>query len=345
MRPQGSAAELESRRRLAVRLLDGGLDPPEVADVVEATVRSVQRWRSAKDLEAIPQCGRPPKLTSRQTAQVLAWVDGHATDFGFTTDRWTAPRVAQLLRQRLGVAMNPRYLNRWLARHGGITPQVPARQAAERDEALIARWQRVVWPHIKRRAADAGATLGFTDEAGFLPLPLIRTTLAPRGQTPILAHRAHHRDKLSVAAALALSPPGRRGNVGLHCMTFPDAFIDAGAYAEFLRLCLLREVRGPLLLLHDGGPMHRGAALQEVLRMHPRLTIERLPPYAPEFNPVEGVWNFAKDKELVNFTPRDVDELQDAVCDCLRSIRYDQSRLRSFFLATPLSWRGTTLLK
>src|SRR5689334_17627794 len=161
MRPQGSAADLESRRRLAVRLLDGGLDPPEVADAVEATVRSVQRWRSASNLEAVPHCGRPQKLTSRQTAKVLSWVDGHATEFGFTTDRWTAPRVAQLVRERLGIAMNPRYLNRWLGRHGGITPQVPALRAAERNEALIARWQRVAWPRIKRRAADAGATLGF----------------------------------------------------------------------------------------------------------------------------------------------------------------------------------------
>ena len=131
----------------------------------------------------------------------------------------------------------------------------------------------------------------------------------------------------------------------MHCLTFPDAYVDAGAYAEFVRVCLLREVRGPLVLLHDGGQMHRGPALREVLRAHPRLTVQRLPAYAPELNPVEGVWNFAKDKELANFVPHDLDELHDAVCQCLCGVRRDQHRLRSFFLATPLSWRGTTLLK
>jgi len=335
---------LESRRRLAVRLLDGGLDPPEVADLVEATIRSVQRWRVAGDLTAVPQPGRPPKLTSRQSAQVLTWLDRRPTAFGFATERWTAPRVADLVARRLGVAMHPRYLNRWLAHHGGITPQVPRRQAIERDEAVIARWRRSAWPRIKRRAANVGATLGFSDEAGFLPLPLVRTTLAPRGRTPVLAHRAAHREKLSVAAALALSP-GSSGRIGLHCLTFPDAYVDAAGYAAFVHDCLLPTVRGPLVLLHDGGQMHRGPALREVLRTHPRLTVQRLPPYAPELNPVEGVWNFAKDKELANFVPRDLDELHEAVRRCLCDVRRDQHRLRSFFHATPLSWHGTTLLK
>ena len=91
--------------------------------------------------------------------------------------------------------------------------------------------------------------------------------------------------------------------------------------------------------------MHRGPALRAVLRAHPRLTVQRLPAYAPELNPVEGVWNFAKDKELANFVARDLDELHRAVSRCLCGVRRDQHRLRSFLLATPLSWRGTTLLK
>ena len=193
----------------------------------------------------------------------------------------------------------------------------------------------------QKNAAGLGATLGFTDEAGFMLMPLVRTTLAPRGHTPVLTHRASHRDKVSAAAALTLSPV--RGHVGLHCRTYPDMYVDGEMYAWFLRECLLREVRGPIVLVHDNGRMHGGPAVDAVRHDHPRLIVERMPPYAPELNPVEGVWNHAKDKELANFVPPTVPALHDAVCGCLEHVRHDQPRLRSFLHATPLSWRGTTL--
>jgi len=174
-------------------------------------------------------------------------------------------------------------------------------------------------------------------------MPLVKTTLAPRGRTPVLRHRARHRDKLSVAAALTISPV--RGHVGLHCRTYPGGYVDAEVYAWFLRECLLREVRGPVVLVQDNGQMHRGPAVRAVQLDHPRLALEQLPAYAPELNPTEGLWNRSKDKDLANFVPADVQELNDAVCDCLTEARHDQHRLRSFFTATPLSWRGTTLAR
>ena len=174
MRPQGSAGELEYRRRLAVRLLDEGLDPPEVAAALESSVRSVQRWRAcagdegagATALAAVRQRGARPKLTAAQAAEVVAWLARSPTAFGFATERWTAPRVAAVLTRTFGVAMNPRYLNRWLRRHGNVTPQLPQRRAAERDEAAVARWVRVDWPRIKKTPPAWGRRWGSPPRPG-----------------------------------------------------------------------------------------------------------------------------------------------------------------------------------
>ena len=70
----------------------------------------------------------------------------------------------------------------------------------------------------RKEAVARRATLGFTDESGFLLAPLLRRTLAPRGRTAVLLHRARQRDRVSVAAALTLSP--RRGRLGLHYQTY-----------------------------------------------------------------------------------------------------------------------------
>jgi len=170
-------------------------------------------------------------------------------------------------------------------------------------------------------------------------MPLVHTTLAVRGHTPVLPHRARQRDKVSVAAALTVSPRG--GRLGLYFQTYPGAYVDGEAYAFFLRT-LARQVRGPLVLVHDGGGMHKGPAVRAVELDFPGLSLNRFPAYAPELNPVEGVWNHARDKELANFVPDDVPQLDAAVRDSLGRASHDQDALRSCLLATPLSWFGLT---
>jgi transposase len=162
---------LEWRRRLAVGLADEGADPADVAGALSVTERSLRRWRAAErdrgaaGLGAVPHPGRPPKLSPAQAAEVIAWLGRPPTAFGFDTDRWTAPRVAQVVAREFGVAMNPRYLNRWLRRHGDLTPQRPQRRAAERDEAAVAAWRRRDWPRIKKTRGTPGRPWGSATRA------------------------------------------------------------------------------------------------------------------------------------------------------------------------------------
>jgi transposase len=193
----------------------------------------------------------------------------------------------------------------------------------------------------QKKARDQQAPLIFSDESGFLLAPLIRTTQSPRGRTPLLIHRASHRQKVSVAAALSLSPA--RGHVQLHYQSLLKAHFNSERYALFVRE-LLHDMRGPLVLVHDNGNMHRGEPMRELCREFPRLHLHKLPPYAPELNPVEHLWNWCKDKQLVNFVPRDVDELWAGAKLCLEDVQHDQHRLRSFLESTPLSWKGTGLI-
>ena len=52
---------------------------------------------------------------------------------------------------------------------------------------------------------------------------------------------------------------------------------------------LLRHLRGKVIVIWDRGNMHRGDPIRQLLRDYPRLSIEELPPYAPDLNPVEQV--------------------------------------------------------
>jgi putative transposase len=171
------------------------------------------------------------------------------------------------------------------------------------------------------------------DETGVLMAPLVRRSLAPRGQTPVLKQKGSRREKVSVIAALSITPTRQRQ--GLYFQTRPEGYYNNVQAAAFVRE-LLRHLRGEVIVVWDRGNMHRGDPIRQLLSDYPRLSIEELPPYAPELNPVEQLWNHLKYGVLPNFAPQDADHADEVVTEHLEAARSDRERLRSFLDAAEL---------
>lgn len=163
--------------------------------------------------------------------------------------------------------------------------------------------------------------------------PLVRRSLAFRGQTPVIEQRASHRDRVSLIAALSLSP--KRRHIGLHFRTLPRGYANQERTAEFLRQ-LMRHLRHEVVVVWDRGNMHRGWAIRDVLRRFPRLKVELLPPYAPELNPVEYLWTHLKYGKLANYAPTNVPELNTRLRRHLREAKKSRTRLQTFYDSSPL---------
>jgi transposase len=158
MRTRGSAKELERLRHLAVDRVCEGKSPVLVAEFLGVHPASVRKWwkayrqKGSVGLEAKPHPGRSPKLTPSRQRQVLNWLRKNPKSFGFANELWTAPRVAQVIQRKWGVAFHPRYLNAWLTQRG-ITPQKPQRRPRERDDSAIQHWRRYTWPRLQNALA------------------------------------------------------------------------------------------------------------------------------------------------------------------------------------------------
>ena len=149
-----------------------------------------------------------------------------------------------------------------------------------------------------------GAHLAFVDESGFLLIPTVRRTWAPKGKTPLLRH-SYRRDRISTISALTVSP--RRARLGLY-VQFHRKNISGVEVLGFLR-GLERHPRGPIVVVWDGGSIHYKQLVQGYVRLRgSRLQVYRFPGYAPKLNPTEYIWTNAK-RSLSNGTPDDINQL------------------------------------
>ena len=98
---------------------------------------------------------------------------------------------------------------------------------------------------------------------------------------------------------------------------------------------LLRHLRGNIILIWDGGPIHKGPALNQLLSRNPRLKVERFPAYAPELNPDEQVWNHLKAR-LANGCPLSTEELMRDLSTAIRRARGSHALLRGFIRESDL---------
>jgi transposase len=172
-------------------------------------------------------------------------------------------------------------------------------------------------------AQAQGQTILFIDEAGFYPLPSVVRTYAPVGHTPILKEwwtREH------LSAISAISPEGK---LYFH---YQDHAINSEDVVTFLEH-LLREVPGRLGVIWDGAPIHRSHTIKAFLAngAAARLHLERLPAYAPDLNPGEGLWQQLKGVELRNVCCFTIAHLRDELRQAVKRVRRKPRLIRGCF--------------
>jgi DDE superfamily endonuclease len=185
----------------------------------------------------------------------------------------------------------------------------------------------------QKGAARRKATIVFWDESGISVVPVVRSTWAPKGRTPVLHHPFSWK-RASMAAALCIRPRGGGAQLAFH--------IQPGSYNTDSLIVALTELRGFLggekaTLIWDGLSSHRSRAMRTWLgQQRSWLVVERLPAYAPDLNPVEKVWSNVKGVELANLTSEHLSDITAAAHAGIDRIRSTPRLLYSFLHATGL---------
>jgi transposase len=74
-----------------------------------------------------------------------------------------------------------------------------------------------------------------------------------------------------------------------------------------------------IIIILDGAGWHKSKALE----VPKNITLVFLPPYTPELNPVERLWNYLKSHTLKNRIYDNINTLEIAVCDFIKTFSSD----------------------
>lgn len=319
---------LEDIRIRAIQQVEAGESPEEVVRTLGFSRAVIYDWLAKyRDggldaLRARRAPGRPPKLAGKQ----LKWLYNTITQknplqLRFEFALWTRGMIRELIREQFGVRMSEVSVGRLLKKLG-LTPQRPLRRAYQQDPEKVQRWLKQEFPRIRALAKKEGAALFFQDEAGVRSDFHAGTTWAPRGQTPIVPATGQ---RFGLNVASAVSPRGE-----LRFMVF-EGRMNGDKFIEFLKR-MLHHADRPIFLIVDGHPSHRARKVLEFVKDSDGwLRLFFLPPYSPELNPDELVWNHLKNHGVGKRIPRSRDELKSIVIAHLRSLQRLPETIRGFF--------------
>jgi transposase len=326
---------LEHLRITACTRVAAGERPSAVMTTMGFCRTTIYRWldqekRKGQDgLRSRKSTGPKRRLGVRKQRQLRRMIlTKDPRDFGYAEALWTRAIIGELIENKFGVKFCVSAVGKLLALLG-ITPQKPLRRAYERDPGRIEAWQKEEYPKIRARAKRRNADILFLDEAGILSDAALQATWGEKGRTPIVK-TSGQRQKINIISAV--NPLGAFWYITYTCK------LDA----EFFVACLGSLIRGkrrPTFVIMDGHPVHRSRAVSKFVQlMAGQLEIYFLPPYAPDLNPDEFVWNYLRQHGVTKKPLKKNESLVERVHKDLNAVRKRPGLVRSFFKAKSVAY-------
>ena len=318
---------IEVRKR-SVQAVKHGHSVSSVADMYQVHRSTVYRWleryeedEGYESLKRKEGSGRRRALNVKDTYRLKEIVLCPASQFGYETDLWTSRRLIQIIKEHLGVTLSQPTMWRML-RGCDLTYQKPERRYMEASETARLEWIETELPKIKETVRKYRAVLYFEDEASISLTALLGKTWAPKGKPPVVVVTGK-RD--SIAAISAITQSGRLV-FALH-----ENRIASKEIIHFLQQLLNHHPRRNLVVVMDQAPPHTSKKTQSFIDKQKRLHVFYLPPYSPDFNPDEKVWNHLKHQKLKSHNAKTKKELKTLTCRKLRSMSKNSHLVRGIF--------------
>lgn len=309
------------RRLNAIHLLLVGAPYDVVLRNSRVKERTFRLWISRFNEQGIdgliyrPYSGRPRKLSAEQVREeILPVID----DPGLADQtHWTAAKLCGWLQQERGLDLSYRTLVRYLHENDYARriprpmPEPPDRESWEdRREAFAFQLLELL--------DDPEAEVFFGDEAGFEGDPRPRQKWVKRGSRPTQAYYGGH-VRQNVIGAVEPQSGQLVSLIVSHCNT--DVF---QVFLDTMAEEVTPRPNKTLYLVLDNASWHK----TKRLNWH-HIKPVYLPPYSPDFNPIERLWQHLKSHYLAGFLTNDGESLREKICTSIQALLETPKTIKS----------------
>ena len=312
-----SPKTLEEIRIRAVQRVQDGESPETVIKTMGFARACIYNWLARyraggwHGLKTGIRTGRPQKLSGSQLTWIYRTViDNDPLQMKFSFALWTRGMICVLIHRQFGIKLSDASVGR-LLRQLGLSCQRPLFRAYQQNADMVEQWKQTVFPEIKKRAKQVGATIYFQDESGIHSDFHSGTAWASSGRTPVI----------EATGANMIGAIDLRGQ--LRFMVVKGS-VSSEQICDFL-IRFMHGAQNPVFLIWDGHPTHRSRIVRECIdSFKGKLEVFTLPS-------TDQVWSDVKNHGIGRKNVLGSDQLKAYVIGRLRRLQKPSSIVMAFF--------------
>lgn len=314
-----------SYKAQAVLMSAAGLRPDAVGEVIPRKERTIILWlrdwnnrRLASLFSEHRDNGNAAKLTRSQKEQIKRVLASPPSDSGIPKDFWDVPSLKHYVSATFGVVYESDQSYYFMLKFSGLSFKYPDTFDRKRDETLVAERMERIRSEIKPLLHRDDWEVFAVDEVKMQQEAVVRKAWLRKNQRTVIKV---DRDKQSQNYI------GFLDQKTFDCHVYEMGWQNSREVLKAMERFLTAYPDKHIAIVWDNAPFHKSKQIKEELKrggVMERVHIIAMPPYAPDENPIEHVWNSAKQK-VANIQHDTFEDTKRAFSDYVASRRFHYS--------------------
>lgn len=302
-----------------------GMAAEDIGDILDRTAYTVNQWlrdwrqrRLSSIFTGHAENGNASKLTHEQLEEVKQILNQPSRETGLPKEFWDVPQLKQYVKTTFDVVYESEQSYHFLLKFGNLSFKYADTFDRKRDEIFIEERMKVIDAELAPLLADDNWEVFACDEVRMDQEAVIRKAWLQKGERTIVKVNRKKESQSYI---------GFLNQKTFQCELFEMPWQKSSEVLKAFKHFLKNHPDKKLCVVWDNAPFHKSKEIREQLKtggLLERVHLITMPPYAPDHNPIEHVWNTTK-QAIANVQHDTFEQTKQAFSDFVASRPFQYS--------------------